>query len=84
MYFVYIEWMYCLYMGLEQQPLTEGATEWQQIGELISVLQMPLSTRGCGLFRSQTGRQSHHRLQTTLRPVSRLGCAQGVSSMCVI
>ena len=84
MYFVYIEWMYCLYIGLEQQPLTEGATEWQQTGELISVHQMPLPTRVCGLFRSQTGRQSHHRLRTTLRPVSRLGFAQGFCSMCVI
>ena len=33
MYFVYIEWMYCLYIGLEQQPLTEGATKWQRTGE---------------------------------------------------
>ena len=70
-------------MGLEQQPLTEGTTEWQQIGQLISVLQMPLPTRGCGLIRSQTGRQSHHRLQATLRHVSRLGFAQGFCSMCV-
>ena len=83
MYFVYIEYMYCLYIGLEHQPLTEGATEWQQTGELISVHQMPLPTRVCGLFRSQTGRQSHHRLQATLRHVSRLGFAQGFCSMCV-
>ena len=83
MYLVYIEWMYCIYIGLEQQPLTEGAIEWQQTGELISVHQMPLPTRVCGLFRSQTGRQSHHRLQATLRHVSRLGFAQGFCSMCV-
>ena len=47
MYFVYIEYMYCLYIGLEHQPLTEGATEWQQTGELISVHQMPLPTHVC-------------------------------------
>ena len=75
--------MYSLYIGLEQQPLTEGAIEWQQTGELISVHQMPLPTRVCGLFRSQTGRQSHHLLQATLRHVSRLGFAQGFCSMCV-
>ena len=43
----------------------------------------PPHTCVCGLFRSQTGRQSHHRLQATLRPVSRLGFAQGFCSICV-